>query len=63
MPRFIAFLIWAAPLSLLFWGMTNILADRAMKQLPESAPLLDEVKHYGWMIGIALAVVTAAVLV
>lgn len=63
MPRFVTFLIWTAPLSLLFWGMINILADRVMKRLPESAPLLEEVKHYGWMIGIALAVVTAVLVV
>ena len=43
MQRFIAYLIWAGFLALLYWGMIELAVDRLSGRLPEAASLLEEV--------------------
>jgi hypothetical protein len=61
--RFIAYMIWAGFLALLYWGMIELAVDRLSGRLPEAAPLLEEVQHYGWMAGVVLGLLTARLLV
>jgi len=61
--RFIAYMIWAGFLALLYWGMIELAVDRLSGRLPEAAPLLEEVHHYGWMVGVVLGLLTAGLLV
>ncbi len=37
--------------------------DRLTGRLPEAASLLEEVHHYGWMVGVVLGLLTARLLV
>ena len=62
MQRFIAYLIWAGFLALLYWGMIELVVDRLNGWLPEAAPLLEEARHYGWMAGVVLGLLTARLL-
>jgi hypothetical protein len=61
--RFIAYLIWTGFLALLYWGMIELIVDRLSGRLPEAAPLLEEARHYGWMVGVALGLLTARLVV
>jgi len=61
--RFIAYLIWAGFLAFLYRGMIELLVDRLSGRLPEAAPLLEEARHYGWMVGVVLGLLTARLLV
>jgi hypothetical protein len=63
MERFVAYATWSSFLSLAYWGAITLLANWVMGRLPEAAPLLEEVRHYGWMGGIVLGLLTAAVMV
>ena len=63
MQRFIAYLIWAGFLAFLYRGVIELLVDRLTGRLPEAAPLLEEARHYGWMVGVALGLLTAHLLV
>ena len=62
MQRFIAYLIWAGFLALLYWGVIELAVDWLSGRLPEAAPLLEEARHYGWMVGIVLGLLTAGLL-
>lgn len=63
MRRFIAYLIWAGILTLLYWGLIELVVDRLSGRLPEAAPLLEEARHYGWMVGVVLGLLTARLVV
>jgi hypothetical protein len=60
--RFIAYLIWAGFLALLYRGMIELIVDRLSGRLPEAGSLLEEARHYGWMVGIVLGLLTARLL-
>jgi hypothetical protein len=60
--RFIAYLVWAGFLTLLYRGIVELAADWLSGRLPETASLLDEVRHYGWMVGVVLGLLTARLL-
>ncbi len=62
MQRLIAYLIWAGFLAFLYQGGIELLVDRLTGRLPEAAPLLEEARHYGWMVGIVLGLLTARLL-
>ncbi len=63
MQRFTAYLTWTGFLALLYWGLIELVVDRLSGRLPEAAPLLEEARHYGWMVGIVLGLLTAGLLV
>ena len=63
MQRLIAYLIWTGFLALLYRGLIELAVDRLTGRLPEAAPLLEEARHYGWMVGAVLGLLTARLLV
>ncbi len=63
MQRFIAYLIWAGFLAFLYREVIELLVDRLTGRLPEATPLLEEARHYGWMAGVVLGLLTARLLV
>ncbi len=63
MRRFIAYLIWTGFLAFLYRGVIELLVDRLTGQLPEAAPLLEEARQYGWIVGVVLGLLTACLLV
>jgi len=60
--RFIAYLIWAGFLAFMYRGVIELLVDRLTGRLPEAASLLEEARHYGWMVGVVLGLLTARLL-
>jgi len=61
--RFIAYLIWTGFLALLYQGVIELAVDRLSGRLPEAGPLLEEARHYGWMAGVVLGLLTARLLI
>lgn len=62
MSRFITYLVSAAFLTLVFRGGVEVLVDRLSGHLPEAAPLLDELRRYGWAIGAVAGIVVGHML-
>ena len=63
MQRFIVYLIGTGFLAFLHRGMTELVVDRLSGRLPEAAPLYEEARHYGWMVGVVLGLLTARLVV
>jgi hypothetical protein len=61
--RFTAYVIWTGFVTVLYRGVIDLIADRLIGWLPEAATLLEEARHYGWMVGVALGLLTAGLLV
>ncbi len=62
MQRLIAYLIWTGFPTFLYRGVIELLVNRLVNRLPGAA-LLEEARHYGWIMGIVLALLTSRLLV
>jgi hypothetical protein len=63
MKRLLTFFVLTAALTFVSWAVLGWLVERLASWLPEAAPLLEEMRRYTWMVGAALGMLIASVLV
>lgn len=63
MQRFVVFLILTAASAVLFSTILGCVVDVVSGMAPEAAPLLEEARRYGWLVGAVLGFLLAAMMV